>query len=261
MRVFVSIAPERWLVEQLGGELVETRVLLDKGQEPHTYQPTPENLTALFRSRLYFTVGMEFEREIQRKIESNAGVRVIDVTVGIKKIPMVRHDHKHDHKHDRDQHEEAGHRNSNLDPHVWLDPRNLQKMASIMAMEMAAADSKNTAVYQRNLQRVNEKLIRLHQDVRHQLAPFKGTSFFVFHPAFGYFAHAYGLRQEPVEIEGKSPTPKQLYALVRRAKADQVKVLFVQPQFDRKNARAVAQAVGGKLAELDPLAKDPTRNL
>jgi zinc transport system substrate-binding protein len=253
MRIFVSIAPEKWLVEQLGGGLVETHVLLDKGQEPHIYQPTPGNLTALFRSRLYFTVGMAFEREISRKIESSAGVRIVDVTTGIKKIPMAPHHHEHN-NHDRDQH-------GNLDPHVWLDPVNLQRMASVMATALAAADPENAAVYQQNLQTVTEKLDRLHRDISQQLAPFKGTTFFVFHPAFGYFAHAYGLHQEPVEIEGKSPTPKQLFALVRRAKADKVKVLFVQPQFDRKNARTVARAIGGKIVELDPLAENGEQNL
>ncbi|MCW5214373.1 zinc ABC transporter substrate-binding protein, partial [Desulfobulbus sp. US5] len=123
--VFVSIGPQKWIVEQLGGDFVSTQVLLDKGQEPHTYQPSPEKMTALFRSRLYFTVGMPFEQEIARKINSHKNkdtvLRLIDVTTGIKKIPMVAshvaHHHKEDHKkHDRHGKEKAEQTQEHADP-------------------------------------------------------------------------------------------------------------------------------------------------
>ncbi len=266
--VFVSIAPQKWLVEQLGGDLVSAHVLLDKGQEPHTYQPTPEKITSLFRSRLYFTIGMQFEREIARKISnkehSNSGPQFIDVTTDITRIPLVAHHHheekKEDHRgHDQHQHEEA--ELEHADPHLWLDPRNVEKMASAMTEALITADSEHAAVYQQNLKALKERLTRLQQELGQQLAPFRGATFFVFHPAFGYFAHAYDLHQEAVEIEGKAPSPKQLYALVKKAKADKVKILFVQPQFDRKNAQTVAQAIKGRLVELDPLAEDIEQNL
>jgi len=262
--VFVSIGPQKWLVEQLGGDFVSTHVLLDKGQEPHTYQPSPEKMTLLFRSRLYFTVGMQFEREIVRKIGNNessgSGLQFIDVTTGIKRIPMAAHHHEEE-GHDRHRHEEAEQDQEHADPHIWLDPRNLKKIASAMTEALVTADPKHAGAYQQNLQTLKESLTRLHLELGQQLAPFRGATFFVFHPAFGYFAHAYHLHQEAVEIEGKAPSPKQLYALVKKAKADKVKILFVQPQFDRKNALIVAQAIKGELMELDPLAEDIEQNL
>ena len=268
--VFVSIAPQKWLVEQLGGDFINTHVLLDKGQEPHTYQPSPEKITLLFRSRLYFTIGMQFEREIIRKIGNNessgSGLQFIDVTTGIKRIPMVAHHHhekeEEDHEgHDQHRHEEAEQAREHADPHIWLDPRNVEKMASAMTEALATADPKHAGAYQQNLQALKDRLTRLHRELGQQLAPFRGATFFVFHPAFGYFAHAYDLHQEAVEIEGKAPSPKQLYALVKKARADKVRMLFVQPQFDRKNAQIVAQAIKGELMELDPLAEDVEQNL
>ncbi|XOF34347.1 MAG: metal ABC transporter solute-binding protein, Zn/Mn family [Candidatus Electrothrix sp. YB6] len=267
MQVFVSIAPQKWLVDRVGGELVDTHILLDKGQDPHLYQPTPEKLTALFRSRLYLIAGMPFEQEIARKIASDTGVRIIDVTEGIRKVPMIEHDgHNDPDKNEHDQHEEHQHedpedQHDHLDPHVWLAPLNLRQMAKNTAAALADADPENGAVYRQNLQTVTEQLTRLHKEISKQLAPFRGAAFFVFHPAFGYFAHAYGLHQEAVETEGKAPSAKQLYALVRQARKKKVKVLFVQPQFDRKNAHTVAQAIHGTLVELDPLAEDVEQNL
>ena len=248
--VLVSILPQKWLAEQIGGNLVTVKVLLEKGQEPHGTEPTPEQLTALFRSRLYFALGLEFEQGLLEKVKkAESAVQIINTVADIKKIPMT------------EEHDEHGHGHAGLDPHVWLDPQNLQKMARSMARALVAADPTNAAAYQQNTEAVSKELTSLYERLQTKLAPFKGQSFLVFHPAFGYFAHAFGLRQEAVEIEGKSPAPKQLYKLIAKAKKERVKVIFVQPQFDRKNAATIAQAIGGQVAALDPLAENIPENL
>ena len=256
--VFVSIAPQKWLVEQIGGDLVSTHVLLDKGQEPHTYQPSPEKITLLFGSRLYFTIGMPFEENIAQKItnkkDSSTGLRLVDITVGITKIFMEAHHHEEHAEHLQPSQQHA-------DPHVWLDPHNGEKMASVITEALTATDPSHASTYQQNFTKLKERLAQLHQDLQQQLTPLQGATFFVFHPAFGYFAHAYHLHQQAVEIEGKSPSPKQLYTLVRQAKKENVKVLFVQPQFDKKNASIVARAIKGQLVELNPLRENIEQNL
>ena len=78
----------------------------------------------------------------------------------------------------------------------------------------------------------------------------------VFHPSWGYFARDFGLTQEPVEQLGREPGPKALAALVREAKEDGVKVIFVQPQFSGSQAETIATAIGGQVASLDPLTED-----
>ncbi len=84
---------------------------------------------------------------------------------------------------------------------------------------------------------------------------------YVFHPAFGYFADAYGLIQVPIEIEGKEPGARQLSKLIDRAKKDRVKVIFVQPQFSARSAEAVAKAIGGVVVPIDDLGRDYLANL
>lgn len=252
--VLVSITPQKWLAEQVGGSLVSVHVLLDRGQDPHGMQPTPEQVTTLFRSRIYCAVGLEFEHELLRKIrQSEAKVKVADVSAGIHKIAMTEHEHGH--------YEQGETHSGGLDPHIWLDPQNLQQMAANMATALKEADPAHAAVYQQNLQAVSANLTALDKEIKTTLAPFSGQVFLVYHPAFGYFAKAYGLRQEAVEMEGKSPTPKQLYDLISKAKQEKVKVIFVQPQFDRKNAETIAQAIGGKVAALDPMAGNVPENL
>ena len=83
----------------------------------------------------------------------------------------------------------------------------------------------------------------------------------VFHPAWGYFAEAYGLEQVPIEIEGKEPKPAELQGLIEDAQSRGNKIIFVQPQFSAKSAKTIAKAIGGEVAYADPLAVDWAENL
>lgn len=256
MEVYVSIPPQKWLSDQLGGERILTHVLVTKGQDPHTYEPTPKQIASISRSKIYFTIGMEFEEQITRKLGAAvAGLTMIDVSRSLTKIAMAEGGHNH-----ADEPTDHGH-HAATDPHVWLSPVNLSKMANVMAEAMISADPDHAEIYRQNLQRTTENLARLHQRITDELAPFKGSAFYVFHPSFGYFAREYHLQQEAVEISGKSPSPKQLLALIARAKGDNVRIIFVQPQFDTKSASTVAQAINGVVEPLDALAEDVAGNL
>lgn len=137
----------------------------------------------------------------------------------------------------------------------------LMIQAQHITKALCEADPSGAETYRANLQSLKIRLEQADTEIAEMLAPYAGRAFYVFHPAFGHFAHAYGLRQIPVEIEGKSPSPRQLLALVEQARADQVKVLFVQPQFDQRSAQSVASAIGGSVVAIDPLRKDVVANL
>lgn len=249
LEVFVSIPPQKWLSDRIGGDLVNTRVLVGKGQNPHTFEPSPKQITYLCRANLYFTMGMEFEEEIGRRIEKSANkLKFVSITDRIKKIAMSEQGAEHS--------DSVKHHHGELDPHVWLSPLNLKIMAAETAKAFIKKDPANKASYERNLRVVLANLDRLHDAIRQKLAPYKGASFYVFHPSFGYFAHAYGLKQKSVEVGGKSPSPRQLAALITGAKADEARVIFVQPGFDPKSAAAVAGAINGEVVPLDSLAED-----
>ncbi len=100
----------------------------------------------------------------------------------------------------------------------------------------------------------------MHTRLRNELLPYKGKTFYVFHPAFGYFAAAFGLKQRAVEAGGRSPSPRQLAALIEQARKEKVRIIFVQPQFDQKGAEAIARAIDGTVINLDPLAYDVLGN-
>jgi zinc transport system substrate-binding protein len=247
METFAGIPPLGWLVERIGGDHIHVEVLVQPGREPHTFEPTPRQVMALGRARLFFKVGMPFEsRLVERMASGRGGLTIVDATEGIVKRAMVE-------DHDEDE--------SGPDPHVWLSPPNLRIMAAHVARSLAGADPVHAAVYRSREAELAAEIDAVHTRIQQRLAPFRGQRFYVFHPAFGYFADTYHLVQEPVEIEGKSPTPRQLFALVRKARSDGVRVIFLQPQFDPSSARAVAWAINGAVLPLDDLAENVLVNL
>jgi len=247
LKVFVSIPPQKWLCKQLGGELLTVDILIAGGQDPHGFEPSPRQIQSLAGATVYFTVGMEFEREIVRRLQSaSPDLLIVDSSEKIRKISIEGGGHGH---------------KPVLDPHVWLSPKNLKNMAATMVSALVEEDPENAEVYGKNLQSLNIRLDNLDKTISTKLAPFRGASLFVFHPAFGYFAHSYQMHQVAVETGGKSPTPRQLFKLIQKAKAEKVKVIFVQPQFDPRSCESVAAAIGGRVVPLDSLSEDVAGNL
>ncbi len=246
IEVFVSIPPQKWLCEQVGKGLVNTQVLIDKGQEPHTFEPRPRQILELSSASIFFGTGMVFERTlIQRMGYDFAHFKAIDTTAEIRKIPV----------------QGAKNHDGELDPHVWLSPKNLKIMAASMARAFTVGNPEHGKEFKDNLAELNTLLDGLDREIAARLAPFQGAPFLVFHPAFGYFAHEYHLQQVAVEVGGRSPTPKKLAALISMARKEKIRVIFVQPQFDRKSANVVATAIGGTVVPMDPLAENVADNL
>ncbi len=248
--VFAGIPPLAWLVQRIGGPWVEVGVLVSPGQNPHVFQPSPRQVLAVKKAALLFKIGMPFESRLVDLLQSrHQRTTVVDATDGIDKLPLA------------DECEDEAAAPGQRDPHVWLAPRNLKIMAANVAAALEKAAPAHAADFRRNRAALDEDLDRLDASLRRALRPFRGQTFYVFHPAFGYFADAYGLRQKAVESEGKSPTPRQLLALIKQARAEGVKIIFLQPQFGGRSAEAVAKSIGGVVVAMDPLAADVIENL
>ncbi len=252
IHVFVSIVPQQYFVEQISGGLVTTTVMVPPGASPATYEPRPNQMKALADTKLYFAMGVPFESAWLPKIASaNPDMKIVFTDRGIKKIPMVHHDHEaeNDHHHDL------------ADPHIWLSPPLVKIQAGHMLESLVEVDPDHAAIYRANYEVFLHKLDRLDADIRQILAGYHGTRFMVFHPSWGYFASTYGLTQIPVEIEGKSPKLAQLQQLITKALRLEIKVIFAQPQFSRKSAQLIARAIGGQVVLADPLAAQWEKNL
>jgi zinc transport system substrate-binding protein len=255
--VFVSIMPQKFFLEQIGQDRVDVQVMVEPGASPHSYEPKPGQMVAISRARVYFATGVSFEKAWLEKIRaSNPRMLVVHTDHGIKKRPMAAHIHGEEKHHD-----EAHHDDGALDPHIWLSPPLVMVQARNILTALQEVDPAHHAVYEANYQAFVAMLAGLDGELRSVFAGRKGLAFMVFHPAWGYFAEAYGLRQVPIEIEGKDPKPAQLMKLIDHAREHHIKVVFVQPQFSSKSAEQVAREIGGQVAFVDPLALNWEENL
>ncbi len=249
----VSIVPQIWLIEQIGGEQVSAVALVQPGDSPATYAPTDAQVSRVMHADVYFRIGVPFENGLWfDALASSSRVRIVDVREGIERRPMA-HDHAHDGR--------GGCAADGFDPHIWLSPKLLKEQAATMTRSLQELAPEHAALFRERLERLQHDLDELDAALRERFAPYRGRAFFVFHPSWGYFAEDYGLRQIAIEQEGKEPTDQELTALQRRAREEGVRVIFVQPQNAGRGAAAVAQAIGARVERLDPLAKDIPENL
>ena len=267
MGVFVSIVPQKFFVEKIGGSLVDVSVLVEPGASPHTYEPKPGQMAALSKASLYFAIGVNFEDVWLDRIQAaNPALKIVHSEKGVEKIPMMAHHHHEDEatsEKDRD-HEQVvdhDHEQKGLDPHIWTSPAEVKIIAGNIKEALVQVDPDNRAVYETNYQTFIKELDKVDQELKNVFAGREGMRFMVFHPAWGYLARDYGLVQIPVELEGKEPKPSQLRALIQEARDEDVKVIFVQPQFSTKSAQVIAKAIGGRVVFANPLAYDWLENL
>jgi zinc transport system substrate-binding protein len=256
LRVFVSILPQTYFVKKIGGNLVDVSVMVPPGANPHLYEPRPAQMVALAKVKIYFAVGVTFEEAwLPRLAAVNPKMRIVHTEEGIEKIAMESHYHEVAER-------EEGHEHLGIkDPHVWLSPPDVKVQARNILKALQEEDAVHRGVYEANAEALEKEIDDLDGALRKIFAGKKGMKFMVFHPSWGYFAKAYGLQQIPVEVEGKEPKPGQLKDLIELARRDQIKVIFVQPQFSTKSAETIAKAIGGRVVLADPLSADWSKNL
>jgi zinc transport system substrate-binding protein len=263
--IFVSIVPQKYFVEKIGGELIQVSVMVKPGASPATYEPKPNQMVALSKARIYYAVGVPFEDVWLRKIAAgNPQMLLVHTEKGVEKRPLKAHYHREGNQRTPEKGTQGpGDEHQVIkDPHIWLSPPLVKVQAQNILDALLLVDPGNGVIYARNFRKFIVELDALDAQIRGIFAgKGKGLAFMVFHPAWGYFARTYGLEQIAVEMEGKEPKPADLRYLISHARERGIKVIFVQPEFSTKSAEAIAKAIGGKVVLANPLALDWANNL
>jgi zinc transport system substrate-binding protein len=256
LRVGVSVAPIGWLVEAVGGDAVKVLALAQPGDSAETFQPSDAQVSGLLRARLFFRIGLPFEDSPSfRALLAERTLAMVDLRHGLELhqgLELLEHDHGSAAEH-------ADHHGD--DPHFWLSPRRLMVVARTIESELARADPGQAARYRAGADGLVARLDALDTELRLRLAPFRDRPFFVYHPEWSYFAADYGLRQIAIERDGKEPTERELTRLIVQARIVRAGTIFVQPQIAGRGARALAEAIGGRVVVLDALSPEIPKGL
>lgn len=259
LQVAVGVAPVEHFARMIGGNLVQTTVLVPAGADAHTYEPKPSQMRAIAAASVYLSSGLEFEEAWQTRLKgANPRMVFVPLDAGLRKMVMPEHHEEHE-----EHHAAGGHEAPEIDPHIWVAPSQVRQMCAKIADAFAKADPAHAKTYAANLRAYLKRVDGVDAQIKALFAgvPAGRRTFLVFHPAWGYFARDYGLTQSAIQYEGKEPSPKRLAAIIGEAKRKGVKVVFVQPEMSQRSASTIAKAIGGRLVTADPLAADWETNL
>jgi zinc transport system substrate-binding protein len=264
--VTVSILPQKYFVEKIAKDKIKVNVMVKPGASPATYEPKTSQMKLLSKSDAYFAIDVPFEKVWLDKFKTaNKNMIVVDTDEGIEKQEIQAHhheetNHNEEKKADHD-HEEEGHNHEGLDPHIWLDPVLVKIQAKNIYDTLVEIDSVNKEFYTKNYKDFLNELEKLDQVLNEILKNDQNKAFMVFHPSWGYFAKRYNLKQIAIEIEGKEPKPAQLVELIDEAKENNIKIVFVAPQFSKKGANTISKSIDATVTVIDPLSEDWSNNL
>lgn len=239
--VVVSIHPYASLVGQIAGDLVKVVQVLPSGASPHTFDPTPSQVTAVAGASLVVMNGGT--DAWMRKIADAAAPRapLFVVTDELDFVPI--------------QGTDVG---VAANPHVWLDPRLMAELVPKLVDALANVDPGDAAAFRNNGAALSASLTDLDAQLGAELASLKGAPFVPIHDAWPYFARRYGL-DLVVSLEptpGRDPSPRYVAEAVAKIRASGARAVFAEAQLSSRPAEVVARSAGVGLATLDPLGKD-----
>jgi zinc transport system substrate-binding protein len=238
--IFVTISPLKEIVEQISCDDFEVRVLVPDGASPESYEPSAKQLTSLNDARLIFKIGLiNFESSLTHNISDKS--KVCNLCDGITTLAGSCSHHAHHH--------------TGVDPHIWTSPKALRKM-TINVRDALLREFPDSAKYSIAAEQLLNEIDSLDSYCQQNITDSGVKAMMIYHPAFTYYANDYGIEQIAIEHDGKEPTPKQLTAMVEKAKSENITAIFHQPQYSADKVRSIANETEAAIIQCDPLAKD-----
>jgi len=243
INIVVSVLPQKTFVKAIGKDKVNISVMVKPGSSPHTYEPKPSQMKNISKADIYFSIGVEFEKVWLNKFKNqNKDMIISDCSSSIKKEYIKEHNH--------------------LDPHIWTSPNNVKIIVKNILDKLIFLDPKNKDFYTKNYKEYIRKIDILNQNIENILSNLpKNSKFMVFHPAWGYFAKQFNLTQVAIEIDGKSPKPKDMIKIIQQAKKQNIKAIFTAPEFSQKASKQIAKQLNIKVIQVSPLNPKWEQNL
>jgi len=230
------------IVQNVSGGLIDLSVLMPAGTDPHSFEPTPQDVAAVADGHVVFANGAGLEEFLEPLLESaDENAAVVPVSYGLELLQLQGGGEE-----EHDQH-------SSVDPHVWFDPNNVVVWAHNIAHVLSTLDPNNAGVYERNTAAYTVELERLDSWIREQLALIseKNRKLVTDHASFSYFAQRYGFEQVGSVLPGYSTlaesSAQELAELEDAIIQADVKAVFVGLTVNPDLAQRVADDTGTRL--------------
>jgi len=230
LNISVTILPQKGVIKAIAPN-ANVNVMVPPGNSPATYSPSFKELKALKNSKIYFTIGVPFDKKYINKIkEINPDIKIIYF---------------------------GEYLNIEKNPHIWLSPAFLMLEAKVVLDTLIKKDSKNKELYLKNYKNYISKLANLEKEG----FEISQKAFITFHPSFYYFAKDFHIKEISLEKEGKTPSFSYLAKVIKLAKKYQIKTVVISPEFPTKYAKIIANHINAKIVIISPLNENITKTI
>lgn len=250
--VSVSILPQKYLTERIAGDYLEVNVMIPPGMNPATCDLSTGQLKKLYDSDLCFSIGyLPFEiTHLYPVLESRKDIRVINHSENLALLSGSCSHQAHE-----------GHDHGGVDPHIWLSPAHARTMATTIFTVLSERYPEQKQAFETNYQALVREIDSVSHRAKEVLTDKEHKVFLIYHPALTYFAADYGLEQVSIEDEGKEPNPAHLKEIIDLAREKDIRIVFIQNQFDVSNAESIAREISAQVIPIDPLAENWTQEM
>lgn len=236
------------IVRQIGGDAIHLTVLLPVGSDPHSYEPTPQDIARVTDADVIFVNGLGLEAFLENMLESaSESGRIVPVSEGIEARLLDEGGSEHQ---DSEQHPEDG------DPHVWMDPNNVIVWVGNIESALKGLDPAHAETYAERAGQYRQELSELNGWIKEQAAgiPPEQRELVTDHLVFGYFADRYGFQQTGTIFPGYStiaqPSAQDLAALENIIQELDVRAIFVGKTINPALAERISADTGTRLVYL-----------
>ncbi len=248
--VVTTLFPLYDFVKAIGKDKIEAHLLLPPGVEAHSFEPKPEDIIKINKSKVFVYLGKNMERWVEKIIKSidSDKIIIVEASKGVKEYPE---EHEHEHEH--------GHGMMNLsinDPHVWLDFDNAKVIVDNILTSLVLADERNSDFYTKNAQVLNDALTELDKEFEKVLSKCKKRYLFhAGHFAFNYLAKRYNLKYYSA-YKGSSaeeePTVKRISEMIKGIKKHNVRYVFFEELISPRIGEVLSKEAGVTLLKINP---------
>ncbi len=234
--IVTSIPPLGYAIQQIGGKIVNVEVLTHAGDNPHTYTLVPKQAFEISKANLFVSLGLPEDKWIEEKVLSiNPAIVVIDATRGLEEFLIGK--------------------GGNYNPHVWLDVKLYEMMCTNIYYSLVQEYPNEAKKFGMNYAELMKRLEGLNRFITEKMKSYRGKNFISQHPAWDYFARAYGLGKEySLENDaGQSITPRQYEKVIEIMRKENIRYIIGDPVTPCAMTKTLAAQTGARIVEINPI--------
>lgn len=229
---------------------------------PHDYQLRPQDMQRLQQAALVVRVGLDFEPELDKALQSQPDLPVLTLSSFIRKSDRISSDHQqestllHENQDAEDSdHSPTRHTHGSVNPHLWLDPLLLLQMTKGLTQALSIEFPENKVRFENNLAQLESELLKLHHGMKELQTQASSLPFLTQHDAFAYLFKTYQLNWAGMIESGLdwNLSPKQISSILETARQQKVTILFLERGSHQRPPKSLINDLGVQIAELDPM--------